>query len=317
MDKITPEMLPLASLTQVEIDQIVAQVPGGISNIQDIYALSSLQEGMLFHRLLDEGDDPYISIATLKFDNKDVLERYVRALQYSIDRHDSLRTAVIYEGLQEPVQVIWRKADLRVERIVLDINENEGYSDLEIIKLEKIQKYGQKQGLILEEAPLIRLVVSECENGEYLGALVLHHLISDHVSLEILQREAQATEEERNHFKPAVPFRNLIAEHRRKDRQASSIQFFRNMLGDVTEPVLAFGLSDIHLDGLETTEHRMMFNSDLNNRLRAQANRLGVSLASLCHLGWAQVVSHCSGCEQVVFGTVLLGRSGIDSEDLV
>ena len=81
---------------------------------------------MLFHRLLDEGDDPYISTWASRFDNIEALNTYINALQYSIDRHDSLRTAVIYEGLQEPVQVVWRKADLRVERIVLDINENEG-----------------------------------------------------------------------------------------------------------------------------------------------------------------------------------------------
>ncbi|HEV2678966.1 MAG TPA: amino acid adenylation domain-containing protein, partial [Rhodanobacter sp.] len=46
----------------------------------------------------------------------------------------------------------------------------------------------------------------------------------------------------------------------------------------------------------------------LNDRLRAHARRLGVSLASLCHLAWGQVVARTSGREQVVFGTVLFGR---------
>ncbi|MCG1056164.1 non-ribosomal peptide synthetase, partial [Mycetohabitans sp. B5] len=102
---ITPSMLPLIELTQADIDKIVEQVPGGVANIQDIYALSPLQDGLLFHHLLASTGDPYLLIVQLAFDTRARLDQYLHALQQVIDRHDILRTAFVWEGLSTPAQV--------------------------------------------------------------------------------------------------------------------------------------------------------------------------------------------------------------------
>src|SRR5262245_61682370 len=117
---ITPEMLPLIELTQEEIDEIVDRVPGGIPNIQDIYALSPLQDGILFHHLMASEGDPYVISNEMAFTYGALLDRFLSAVQQVVDRHDILRTAFVWRGLSQPAQVVWRQAQLSVTELKLD-----------------------------------------------------------------------------------------------------------------------------------------------------------------------------------------------------
>ncbi|MFH0303595.1 condensation domain-containing protein, partial [Bradyrhizobium sp. 31Argb] len=149
---ITPEMLPLLELTQEEIERIVATVPGGIGNTQDIYGLSPLQDGILFHHLLATTGDPYLLVSQMAFADRELLERYLGAVQRVVDRHDILRTSFVWEGLSRPAQVVWRRAPLAVTEVELDGAGGPGHAQL------RDRFDPRRQRIELGRAPLLRFV---------------------------------------------------------------------------------------------------------------------------------------------------------------
>jgi amino acid adenylation domain-containing protein len=301
---ITPDMLPLIALTQADIGRIADQVPGGTANIQDIYALSPMQEGILFHHLLSSDRDPYLVVSEITFADRNILDRFLVAAQQVVDRHDILRTALVWQGLSEPAQVVWRKAPLSVTEVLL---EADGGSTSE----QLARRFDPRHTRIdLTQAPLLRFFYAQEPDSTRCAMLcVQHHVIGDNTTAQMLQDEVAAILMGQTHtLTPSRPFRNLVAQARLGANVAAHEAFFRQMLGDIDEPTLPFGLNDVHLDGQGVGESHRSLPQGLTDRLRQHARRLGVSLASLCHVAFGQVLARCSSRETVVFGTVLFGR---------
>ncbi|KAF9081101.1 hypothetical protein BGX27_005074, partial [Mortierella sp. AM989] len=220
-----------------------------------------------------------------------------------IDRHDILRTAIIWGSLSIPAQVVLRQIRLSITELSLDP------SDGSILDQMTEMFDPRRHRIDLAQAPLIRFAISQDIDGHWVVVQLMHHLIGDHSTFEVMTNEIKELLEGRGESLPSPqPFRNLVAQTRSKTYSETHEHFFTAMLGDIDTPALPYGLSDVLGDGLDITESKQMLSQELNNRLRAHAKKMGVGLACLCHLAWAQVISRTSGQEQVVFGTVLFGR---------
>ena len=302
-EALTPELLTMIELRQEQIDRIVAAVPGGASNVQDIYPLAPFQEGVLFHHLMNEQADAYIFSSLLELRSRRELDELMKGLQAVVDRHDLLRSAVLWDGLPRPVQVVYRRAPLLVEEIHCETPDD---------PLTELQSRLSSQRLWLDvrKAPLVRLQIARAADGVRWYALLLqHHLINDHVGQEILLRELMAQMEDRvGQLSPPVPYRNFVWQTLSQTGDGEAETFFRGKLGDVTQPTAPFGLLDVHGDGRTIRQARQHVEPELSYRLRSQGRRLGVSAATLFHSAWALVVARTSQQDDVVFGSVLLGR---------
>ncbi|WP_040066411.1 non-ribosomal peptide synthetase, partial [Pseudomonas batumici] len=302
--RITPDMLPLISLDQATIDRVVATVPGGAANVQDIYPLAPLQEGILYHHLSAEQGDPYVLQSQFAFDSRARLNDFAHALQAVIDRHDILRTSMHWESLDEPLQVVWRRAELSIEEVHLDPRVGDIAEQLQALFDPR------RVRLDVRQAPMLRLVFAlDTANQRWLATLLFHHMVLDHTALDQVKQEMQAwLLGQTDQLGVSVPYRNYVAQARLGVSEHAHEAFFREMLGDIDEPTLPFGLQDVQGDGHAIEQAHLALDAGLSQRLRVQARQFGVSAASLVHLAFAQVLGQVSGRDQVVFGTVLFGR---------
>ncbi|MGR3939716.1 condensation domain-containing protein, partial [Streptomyces sp. BRA346] len=170
-EAITPAMLPLVELTEEHIAKVVSTVPGGARNIQDIYPLAPLQEGIFFHHLMGGEGDAYLLSSVSAVPSREWIGDFAHALQTVVSRHDILRTAVVGEGLPQPVQVVRRHVEAPVEEVTLDADED-------AVAQLQARFDPRRYRLDLEQAPLLRVVTAYDEpNDRWLLMVLMHHLI--------------------------------------------------------------------------------------------------------------------------------------------
>ena len=311
---IQPEMLTLVGLGIDEIRRIEEAVAGGAANIQDIYPLTPLQQGMLFHHLMQteaEGD-AYVLANTVTFDSRARLEQFVESFNRVIQRHDILRTAVLWEGLPEALQVVHRHAPVHVRWL----ESQAGESSTDALALLDAHAHPRRFRIDLSRAPMFHLVAAHDRAGHrWLLRILSHHLIDDNTTMKRLVEEIALVQQGREAELPEpIPFRTFVAQARLDPAQAEHETFFRNLLGDVDEPTVPFGVLEVKGDGSDIEEATFSLQTKLANDIRQQVQRHGVSAAALFHLAWALVVSRATGKDDVVFGTVLFGRMHGDGE---
>ncbi|MCJ8271228.1 MAG: amino acid adenylation domain-containing protein, partial [Psychrosphaera sp.] len=301
---ITPDMLPLIDLSQADIDEIANHYPGGHADIQDIYPLAPLQQGLLFHHTLDPDNDPYVMQVFLSIKGSAAYSAFLSGLQQVVQRHDVLRTAILWRDRKTPVQVVNRQIEVPVTLV-------------ESVEMAKSEQNLVTSTINLEQAPMLSLTVYHNEESdEYVIRLLNHHLVFDQVSVQVIEQELAAiVAGQLEKLTPPRQYREFVAHAAEQAKKRDESAFFSQMLKDVTEPTLPFGLATLHKSKSHksNTHESATLTSQLSVNIRQQAKAMSVSPAVFFHAAWAMVVAQCSGREDIVFGTVMSGRlQGVD-----
>lgn len=281
---------------------ISQRISGSEQNIQRLLPLSPLQEGIFFHHRLNQTNDPYVIPVLLEFADSNDISSFFDALQVTINRHEALRTAIVWKNLDSPVQVVCRQASINPVVRTFDSHE-------QAREFCQAQLKGQRF-ICLEEAPLIECIQVYVA-GQQRGYVIFkqHHLISDHVSIllqiqEITRHMAGEVADAANPYQ----YRDFVDHCLNVADLQGAKEYFASLLKDVTETVAPFRMLDVHGDGSDIEILRQRINPAFSQQIKDIASKYNCSPAVLFHMTWALLVAKTARTNKVVFGTLMSGR---------
>ncbi|PBQ08373.1 non-ribosomal peptide synthetase, partial [Pseudomonas congelans] len=185
----------------------------------------------------------------------------------------------------QAVQVVHRQAQFSVHTLTLTPDED---------ALSQVDRLTDPSHLRLDlrQAPLLLAYVAGDPNSErWLLALLDHHMVSDHVTLELILEEIRLLMRGQGaDLLPPQPYREFVAQTLAIPSSAHEAYFTRR-LADVDSPTVPFDLVEVQGDGNDVEEAELALSSDLCAGIRTQARERGMSPAVLFHVAWAQVLA--------------------------
>ena len=283
----------------------------GADRIEDIYTLSPLQQGMLFHILSAPDSRLYLDQTLCTLDGRLEVEPFQRAWQTVVDRHPGLRTAFLWEGLSKPVQVVYRGVALPVEQL----DWRHLSSSVQRSQLEAFLHQDRQRAFDLTRPPLTRLYLIRMSEDSYQLVWSVYHLVVDAWCSSIILNEVVALYEayrrgEDAHLEPPPPYREYISWLRRQDL-AEAEAFWRQYLQGYNQPCFLArdDFSGTWPGGNTGFRHEQTCLSEVDTvALRSRGREFQLTLNTLVQGAWALLVAHRTGAGDVVFGSAVSGR---------
>ncbi|WP_193075959.1 non-ribosomal peptide synthetase [Pseudomonas sp. FME51] len=293
---VTPSDFPLAGLSQEQLDSL----PVDSAQIADLYPLSPMQQGMLFHSLYEREAGDYINQMRVDVEGLDV-ERFRQAWQATVDNHEVLRANFI-TSLAIPLQAIIRHVQLPF--VVEDWRDISGFES----RLDERAQKELRRGFDLFGEPLLRLTLIRVSEHCHHLIFTSHHILMDGWSNsqmlgEVLQRYSGQS------VPPAIgSYRDYIAWLQHQDGVVSEA-FWKDQLGELAGPTR---LSHALMPAAETRSGRATHSSYMDARFTDAmvefARQLRVTTNSLVQATWLLLLQRYTGQECVAFGATVAGR---------
>ena len=292
---VTPSDFPLAGLSQEQLDAL----PVPVAQIDDLYPMTPLQRGMMFHALHAPDEIAYLAQLRVDIDGLDV-PRFRAAWEAVLDRHDVLRSGFLHPG-DLPLQ--WVPKTVELPFIAEHLCGTESLSDV----LDRRARTELTTGFDFLKPPLLRLMLLHTSERRHHFIFTWHHLLTDGWST------AQLISEVLEHYKqqklPPLSgrYRDYISWLQRRDPDASN-RYWKRQVQRIDEPTRLSGVLPGTASAAGYFEHIDAIDRNLSQRLETLAECERVTVNTLIQAVWALLLMRYTGQSPVVFGATSSGR---------
>ncbi|AFY58521.1 amino acid adenylation enzyme/thioester reductase family protein [Rivularia sp. PCC 7116] len=281
------------------------------NNIEDIYELSPIQQGLLFHILYNAESGVYCQQMSISIQGNLNFGAFEQAWQQILARHSILRTAFYWEELEKPLQVVSKNVKLPLEK--LDWRNTS--QTLQKQQLKAFARTDRQRGFELSQAPLMRLTLIQLSDDEYEFIWTNYHLISDGWSRALVIQEVfefyQALCKGKNlYLKPPSAYKKYIT-WLSQQNQSQAEKFWQNYLKGV-ETTTPLGVKKYIGDVIDKqavyAEENIKLSKILTADLQSFARKSQLTINTIIQGAWALLLSRYSSEENVIFGITSSGR---------
>ncbi|MFD8922917.1 amino acid adenylation domain-containing protein, partial [Streptomyces sp. NPDC059569] len=322
----SPSDFPLVRLTQGEVDRIA----GDGREIEDVYPLTPLQSGMLFHALAEPDSPAYLEQFAFTLDGVDDLARLANAWQRTVERSDALRVSLAWEAVGEPVQMVHRQVTVPVTNLDWSGTDEAGQETL----LRDFLREDRARGLDLTAAPLMRVTLARTADDVVRVVWTFHHLLLDGWSTSAFLSDVLAEYTALGGTAAGAaalpanrgPFREYMRWLGAQDHQVAA-DYWRGVLAGFDEPVpLPYDrVPEQARRGQSSERVRVALEPGVAEEVGGYARRHRITANALVQGAWALVLAQYAGVSGAAASGVSssdtpptgAGASGVAASDVV
>ncbi|MCY7855055.1 amino acid adenylation domain-containing protein, partial [Bacillus sonorensis] len=281
----------------------------GKQKIQKVYPLTPMQEGMLYHAMLDPESSSYFTQLELFIEGDFDLEIFERSVNQLVRSYDILRTVFVHQQLQKPRQVVLAEREAKVH--VEDIS---AWDELrQKMRISQYKRDVQAAGFNLAKDMLFKVAVFRLAHQKYHLIWSNHHIVMDGWSMGILMKRLFQNYEAYRSNRPVPldqgrPYADYIKWLGRQDKDEAAA-YWEKRLADLEKPSVIPGRkASAEGEPYENKEFALVWDQEMVDAVQRAANRYHVTAPNLFQAIWATVLSKYNAADDVVFGTVVSGR---------